>query len=69
MFYLLWQTFTRLEVAIASIYGSSLDRASEDDERRFQTTWRSRPQEPAATLTINAKGVTRLLASDPTDLL
>ena len=36
MFYLLWQTFTRLEVAIASIYGSSLARASEDDERRFK---------------------------------
>jgi hypothetical protein len=72
MFYLIWQTFTRLakEIAIASIYGYSIDRASEDEERRFRTTSRSRPQEPAATLTINAEGVARLLAaSDPTDLL
>jgi hypothetical protein len=70
MFYLVWKTFTRLakEIAIASIYGSSLDRASKDDKRRFQTTWQSRPQEqPAATLT--AEGVARLLAAfDPTDL-
>jgi hypothetical protein len=69
MFYLVWKTFTRLakEIAIASIYGSSLDRPSKDDERRFQTTWQSRPQEPAATL--NAEGVARLRAAfNPTDL-
>ena len=69
MFYLVWKTFTRLakEIAIASIYGSSPDRPSKEDERRFQTTWQSRPQEPAATL--NAEGVARLLAAlDPTDL-
>jgi hypothetical protein len=46
MFYLIWKTFTRLakEIAIASIYGSSLNRAAEDDERRLQT-WQSQRQE------------------------
>jgi EAL domain-containing protein (putative c-di-GMP-specific phosphodiesterase class I) len=36
MFYLVWQTYTRLakEIAIASIYGSSLDRAIERDREQ-----------------------------------
>ena len=72
MFFLVWQTFTRLakEIAIASIYGSSFDRIPKRDEQHLETTLQSRSQEPATARSVNREGVDRLgVASDPADLL
>lgn len=72
MFYLIWQTFTRLakEIAIASICGSSLDPSFGRSERNPRTTPRYRPQELTTAPIKNPEVAARLqTASDPTDLL
>lgn len=72
MFYLVWQCYTRLakEIAIASIYGSSLDRAIEGEREHFQKSLGSRPRELADALSALSEAMARLKgASDPDDLL
>lgn len=72
MFYLMWQTYTRLskEIAIASIYGSSLDRAIERDRKHLEVSLRTRPEELSSALAAMSEGMARLKsANDPDDLL
>jgi hypothetical protein len=70
MFYLVWQTYTRLakEIAIASIYGSSLDRAIEREREKLAASLNAR--ELASALAALSESMTRLTgASEPDDLL
>jgi hypothetical protein len=70
MFYLVWQTYTRLakDIAIASIYGSSLDRAIERDREKLAASLNS--QELPSALAALSESMTRLKgANDPDDLL
>jgi hypothetical protein len=72
MFYFVWQTYTRQakEIAMAAIYGSSLDRATEHFREYFATTLRAHPDRLASALTALSEGMARLKrASDPDDLL
>ncbi|UVO30514.1 hypothetical protein [Bradyrhizobium arachidis] len=72
MFYLMWQSYTRLakEIAIAAIYGSSLDRAMEQQRQHFQTTLSSQPDQMQAALSALTETTARLKsASDPSDLV
>ncbi|WP_143279347.1 hypothetical protein [Bradyrhizobium ottawaense] len=72
MFCLMWQSYTRLakEIAIAAIYGSSLDRAIERDRQHLQTTLGSQPDKMQAALSALSDTAARLKdASDPDDLV
>ncbi|WP_157083365.1 hypothetical protein [Bradyrhizobium manausense] len=72
MFYLMWQSYTRLakEIAIAAIYGSSLDRATEQQRQYFRTTLSSQPNQMQAALSALTETTARLKsASDPDDLV
>ncbi|SFK19417.1 hypothetical protein [Bradyrhizobium sp. Gha] len=71
MFYLIWQSYTRLakEIAIAAIYGSSLDRATEQQRQHFEKTLGSQPDQLQAALSALTEVTSRLKrASDPEDL-
>ncbi|WFT99939.1 hypothetical protein QA633_43710 [Bradyrhizobium barranii] len=72
MFCLVWQNYTRLakEVAIAAIYGSSLDRGIEQLRQHFRTTLSSEAGQLQASLSALTDTAIRLKnASDPDDLV
>jgi hypothetical protein len=72
MFCLVWQNYTRLakEIAIAAIYGSSLDRGIDQLRQHFRTTLSSKPDQMQASLSALTETAIRLKnASDPDDLV
>lgn len=72
MFYLMWQSYTRLakEIAIAAIFGSSLERATDREREHFQRSLSSQPYKLQAALSALIETTARLKsASDPNDLI
>ncbi|MBH5370954.1 hypothetical protein HZZ16_22920 [Bradyrhizobium sp. CNPSo 4016] len=72
MFYLMWQSYTRLakEIAIAAIYGSSLDRTIERDREHLESTLSSQPDKMQTALSALTETTSRLKnASDSDDLV
>jgi hypothetical protein len=72
MVYLIWREYTRLakELALAAIYGSSIDRAEIRDREHFTRELAGRSAELASALDALADTMGRLRsAREPDDLL
>jgi hypothetical protein len=71
MLYLAWSEYTRLakEIACAAVYGTSIERAMEQDRERLTREFAERPEELTAALAALAATVDRLAkAEDPEEL-